>query len=73
MKKADVEVGARYWANVAGELCIIRLGPPRPTGGWDAINTRTGRPIFVRSAQRLRGRVQDDQMQRLKAKAARFR
>ena len=68
MKKADVHTGERYWANVAGELCVILLGPPRPTGGWDAINTRTGRPIYVRTAQRLRGRVVDDKLEQLKAR-----
>lgn len=54
MKKKDVQLGGRYVALVSGQLTIVRILRPSPYGGWEARNERTGRPVRIRSAQRLR-------------------
>jgi hypothetical protein len=53
MKKAEVQIGAQYWANVSGKRCEIRIDGERPRGGWDATNLATGKRIVIKSAQRL--------------------
>ena len=54
MKKAQVQVGRTYIAKVSGTLTAIRITGQSAHGGWDAVNTKTGRAIRVRSAARLR-------------------
>ena len=54
MKKADVEIGGQYVAEVSGKLVVVKILALSPYGGWDATNTTTGRPVRIRSAQRLR-------------------
>lgn len=66
MKLKDIEVGGRYRAKVSGSLTTVRVvdlkesstfgGPYRTT--IVAINESTGRQISIRSAQRLRSRVE---------------
>jgi len=58
MKKAEVEVGGVYIAKVSGEIVRVRIDRESPYGGWDATNLRTKRRIRIRSAQRLRRRVE---------------
>ena len=53
MKKAEVQIGAQYWANVSGKRCEVRIDGERPRGGWDATNLATGKRIVIKSAQRL--------------------
>lgn len=57
MRKAEVEVGGYYIAKVSGKLTTVRIGMPRPQGGWNATNVETGRSVLVRSAARLRGKA----------------
>jgi len=54
MKKRDVQVGRTYLAKVSGRLAPVRITRESPYGGWDAVNTKTGRSVRIRSAQRLR-------------------
>ena len=62
MKKKDVQSGKRYLAKVSGDLTVVRLGPESPYGGWDAKNEKTGRPVRIKSAQRLRREVREDEI-----------
>lgn len=56
MKKADIKVGGAYLAKVSGHLTTVVI--ERNYGsGWYAKNTKTGRPVWIRSAQRLRKEV----------------
>ncbi len=57
MKKAEVKVGGKYYANVSGARCEIQIEAERPRGGWDATNLATGKKILIKSAQRLQGEV----------------
>jgi len=61
MKAKQVEIGKCYWARVSGQVVPVRVtnrvidfnGRTR----WHAINTKTGRRVYIRSAARLRGEV----------------
>lgn len=55
MKKREVEVGKTYWAKVSGAVVPVRLRAESPYGGWDGVNTVTGRAVRVKTAGRLRG------------------
>ena len=54
MKKDEIEVGQAYTAKVSGNLTTVVIETVSPHGGWDAINTRTGKRVRIKSAQRLR-------------------
>lgn len=54
MKKAQIQIGARYTAKVSGRLTTVRITGESRFGGWDAVNVETGRAVRVRSAARLR-------------------
>jgi hypothetical protein len=53
MKKAEVQIGASYWANVSGKRCEVRIEAEKPRGGWEATNLATGKRIGIKSGQRL--------------------
>jgi hypothetical protein len=57
MKKAEVKIGGKYYANVSGKRCEIRIDAEKPRGGWEATNLTTRKKIYVKSAQRLHGEV----------------
>jgi hypothetical protein len=57
MKKAEVKIGGKYYANVSGNRCEIQIDAEKPRGGWDATNLATGKKIHIKSAQRLQGEV----------------
>lgn len=67
MKSKDVEIGGRYIAKISGKLTIVRILEERvrydafrrrERTTWLALNEATGRKIDIRSAQRLRSRVE---------------
>ena len=57
MKKNEITIGGRYVAKVSGKLTTVCVVQANPMGGWDAINKETGRGVRVRTAARLRRRV----------------
>jgi hypothetical protein len=57
MKKAEVTIGGKYYANVSGNRCEIQIDAEKPRGGWDATNLATGKKVLIKSAQRLQGEV----------------
>ena len=57
MKKAEVKIGGKYYANVTGKKVEIQIDSEKPSGGWNATNLATGKKILVKSAQRLQGEV----------------
>ena len=57
MKKAEVQIGGKYHANVSGKRVEIQIDAEKATGGWSATNLATGKKIHIKSAQRLQGVV----------------
>ena len=55
MKKSEVKIGGLYVAKVSDKLVNVRIDSAHSKGGWNATNTRTGKRIRIKSAQRLRG------------------
>jgi len=54
MKKNEVKVGCTYVAKVSDRLVPVRIDSVHSKQGWNATNTKTGKRIHVKSAQRLR-------------------
>jgi hypothetical protein len=57
MKKNAVKVGGFYTAKVSDKVVTVRIDSTHSRTGWNATNTRTGKRIHIKSAQRLRGVV----------------
>lgn len=62
VKKSEVEIGATYLAKVSNVICHVTITNEHRTyhgeqHGWVGVNQRTGKPVYIRSAQRLRCRV----------------
>jgi hypothetical protein len=60
MNKSDVKVGGTYTAKVSDRLVPVRIDSVHSRGGWNATNTKTGKRIHIKSAQRLRGPAKAD-------------
>lgn len=59
MKKADVEVGAVYQAKISGRLVPVKILGESSTGkGWKGLNLVTDRQVTIKSAQKLRRRIE---------------
>lgn len=54
MLKKDVVVGQTYLVRISGVLTYVRLDRVCSYGGWIGVNTRTGREVRIKSAQKLR-------------------
>jgi len=54
MKKSEVKVGHVYIAKVSDRLVPVRIDSVHSRQGWNATNTKTGRRVHIKSAQRLR-------------------
>ena len=57
MKKNEITIGGMYAAKVSGKVVPVRITGASPYGGWDAVNEQTKRSVRVRSAARLRRRL----------------
>ena len=57
MRKAEVTVGACYVAKVSSVLTVVKIVAENPYGGWNAVNTKTGKPVRIRTAAKLRRSV----------------
>jgi len=55
MKKNDVKIGDVYTAKVTDKVVPVRIDAVKGTG-WSATNMATGKTIYIKSAQRLRGK-----------------
>jgi len=59
MKKNDVQIGVTYLVKVAGNLVPVKITREHDSGGWLGTSTKTGKTIRIKSAQRLRKRLDD--------------
>ena len=57
MKKDEVQIGATYQVSVTGKLAPVRIVRGNPHGGWNGVNVDTKRDVRIKSAQRLRKRI----------------
>ena len=75
MKKSEIKIGATYAAKVSGKLTCVRIVNESQYGGWNAINTATKHEVRIKSAARLRRKVDIDrlaQIQQLRSAGASF-
>lgn len=54
MKKDQIKVGGTYAVKVSGSVQPVRITGESQYGGWDGVNTNTGRKIRIRSAAKCR-------------------
>jgi hypothetical protein len=54
MKKVEISIGGLYVAKISERLVIVKIKDESSYGGWDAVNTATGRVVRIRSAAKLR-------------------
>jgi len=60
MKKDDVKIGEKYSVKVSDKLVPVRIDAEHASGkGWVGTNLATGRQVRIKSAQRLRGAVNE--------------
>ncbi len=57
MKKQDVEINKVYTVKVSGKIVPVAIVQENPLGGWNGINLVTHRGVRIKSAARLRRRV----------------
>ena len=57
MKKDEVQIGATYQVSVTGKLAPVKIVRENPHGGWNGVNVETKREVRIKSAQRLRKRL----------------
>lgn len=57
MKKREIELGGHYVAKVSGRIVTVKVVRESPYGGWDAVNTVTGRAVRIKTAGRLHSRA----------------
>lgn len=57
MKKNEVQIGATYLVSVTGKLAPVRIVCEHPHHGWNGVNVDTKREVRIKSAQRLRKRL----------------
>ena len=57
MKKAEVKIGQTYIAKVSGILSPVKILGDSSYGGWDGMNIQTKRRVRIKTAGRLRRRV----------------
>ena len=58
MKRAEVEIGGVYRAKISGKLVNVRITGQSRYGGWDARSLATDRQVRIKTAARLRGKVE---------------
>lgn len=54
MLKDQVIIGGKYAATVSGKRAVIEIKSVSQYGGWNAVNTATGREVRVRTVRRLK-------------------
>jgi len=60
MKKDEIRINGYYSAKVSEKLTVVRIVEEHHNGGWQAVNTKTGKMVRIKSAAKLRGEVKPD-------------
>ena len=53
MKANDVKIGSEYMAKIGKEKVPVRIVAEKASGGWSAVNTATGKKVFISMARLL--------------------
>ena len=67
MRKNDVSVGKCYWANVAGDRVPVRIETESPHSGWIGRSIKTGREVRIKTAARLKGECEPEEVAEVSA------
>lgn len=59
MRKREVEIGGTYTAKISGSIVRVRIDSTHRLGGWNATNLKTNHTVRIKSAQKLRKRVDE--------------
>ncbi len=55
MTKSEVQIGTTYNAKISGKLAPVKILAVSQYGGWNGMNTKTGRTVRIYTAAKLRG------------------
>jgi hypothetical protein len=76
MKKDEVRVGATYSTKISDKVVPVRITEERWTGdkltGWIGLNTKTNRPVRIKSATKLRSEITSDHSEQSEPRSARY-
>jgi hypothetical protein len=61
MKQEDVEIGGVYAVKVTGNVVPVVIDEEHPETGWVGTNKETGRQVRIKTADRLRRRLQGEE------------
>jgi hypothetical protein len=71
MKQEDIQIGGTYLVGLAGNLVPVLITDNHPSGtGWHGKTVKTGKPIVIRSAQRIHKAVDNESQTGGDAKSA---
>jgi hypothetical protein len=66
MKQEDIHIGGTYLVGLAGNMVPVLITDNHPSGtGWQGKTVKTGKPIVIRSAQRIHKAVDNDKDERV--------
>lgn len=63
MKKSDVQIGQVYLVKVSNQLVPVRIDKAHDSVGWVGTNSKTGKSVRIKSAQRLRRHLAEPKAQ----------
>lgn len=58
MKQSQIKLGGKYHCRVSGNMVVVQIIGRNILGGYNAVNLKTGRNVFISSARRLQGVAQ---------------
>lgn len=57
MKKQQVQIGQLYAAKITDKVVPVRIEAEHEDGGWVGTNTQTNRKVRIKTAQKLRNKI----------------
>jgi hypothetical protein len=61
MNAREVEIGSIYAVKVSGRIVPVRIERASAGGGWHARNVSTGRGVRIKTAAKLRRKIEPTQ------------
>jgi hypothetical protein len=60
MKKSEIKVNGLYLAKVTNRTVAVKIISKHDTGGWEALNTATGKKVHIKTPERLLGSAEPE-------------